>query len=231
MENLENIDWDISGVYAIRNIQTGELYVGSTKCIRNRWRNHIHFLNKGNHQNKNLQKAYNFDSAAFKFEVLEKCSVEILKDREQVFLDKFKEISYNIATNAYGGKGPHSEETRRKLSEAAKGKKHTEETRKKISEGNLGKVFSEEAKRKISEAKKGKKRKPFSEKTRKKMSEAGKGKGVKKVHQVDKKTKEILKIHNSLIEAAKFVGGNPDAISNCLTGKSKSSGGFIWKFA
>lgn len=56
----------------------------------------------------------------------------------------------------------------------------SEETKKKISEANKGKTFSEEHKRKISEAKKGKsngrKGKHFSEETRRKMSEARKRK-------------------------------------------------------
>ena len=62
----------------------------------------------------------------------------------------------------------HTEETKRKISEAKKGRvKHTEETKRKISElmkGNtymLGKKHTEEVKRKMSEARKGKKRKPF----------------------------------------------------------------------
>lgn len=55
--------------------------------------------------------------------------------------------------------GPQTEEHRRRLSEAHKGKKQSEET-----------------KRKISEARKGKKRKPFSEEHKKHLSEAHKGK-------------------------------------------------------
>ena len=54
-----------------------------------------------------------------------------------------------------------SDETRRKISEAKKGKTHSEETKRKMSEvkkGNtnfLGKTHSEESKIKISEVKKG----------------------------------------------------------------------------
>ena len=67
-----------------------------------------------------------------------------------------------------------SEEHRKKLSEAALsgkntgenhpfyGKTHSEETRKKLSEANLGKKLSEETRRKMSEAQKGKKLSPES---------------------------------------------------------------------
>lgn len=47
-----------------------------------------------------------------------------------------------------------TEETRKKMSEARKGKPRSEETRKKISESHKGMHHSEEARRKISEARK-----------------------------------------------------------------------------
>jgi hypothetical protein len=85
-----------------------------------------------------------------------------------------------------------TEETRRKMSEAKKGKpsnhkgKHpSEETKRRISEANKGKPsnhkgkkHSEEAKRKMAEAHKGKK---HSEEARRKISEANKGKHWKLV--------------------------------------------------
>ena len=78
-----------------------------------------------------------------------------------------------------------SEETKKKLSEALKGRKcgpHSDETKKKISEANKGKKRTSEQKKKMSEAhkgqiawNKGKKTRPHSEETRKKISEAHKG--------------------------------------------------------
>ena len=46
----------------------------------------------------------------------------------------------------------HSDETRKKMSEAKKGKHLSDETRRKLSEANKGKKLSEEHRRKISEA-------------------------------------------------------------------------------
>lgn len=66
---------------------------------------------------------------------------------------------------------PMSEEHKRKLSEALKGKPKSEETKRKISEARKGIHYSEESKRKISEALKGK---HLSEETKRKMSEARK---------------------------------------------------------
>ena len=64
-----------------------------------------------------------------------------------------------------------TDETRRKMSEAAKGKHHSEETKLKMSESHKGKKFSEETRRKLSEA-----AKHITDETRRKMGEANKGK-------------------------------------------------------
>ena len=77
-----------------------------------------------------------------------------------------------------------SEEHKRKIAEANKGKVNSEETRRKISEANkgnkiwLGKTHTEETKRKISEKNKGRpapnKGVPHSEETKMKLSIAAK---------------------------------------------------------
>lgn len=51
----------------------------------------------------------------------------------------------------------HTEEAKRKISEAHKGKKHSEETRRRMSESRKGKKHSEEARRRMSESRKGRK--------------------------------------------------------------------------
>ena len=103
---------------------------------------------------------------------------------ELIFLTHSEHIKLHSSgknNRMYGTK--HSEETRRKISNATKGKNnpmykkhHSEETKRKISESNKGKkhcayTMTEEHKRKISESNKGKK---FSEEHRKKMSESAK---------------------------------------------------------
>jgi rubrerythrin len=74
---------------------------------------------------------------------------------------------------------PRSKEIRRKISEAHKGKTHSEKSRRNMSESQKGKTFSEETKRKLSEAKKGK---THSEETKRKLSEAKKGKTFSEEH-------------------------------------------------
>jgi len=73
----------------------------------------------------------------------------------------------------------HTEETKRKMSEAHKGRIVSKETREKIGKAHKGKKISEEAKIKMSNAKKGKpsnmKGKQHTNLTKKKISEANKG--------------------------------------------------------
>jgi hypothetical protein len=89
---------------------------------------------------------------------------------------------------------PLSEEHKRKISEANKGKKHSEEAKRKIGEASRGRKFSEEHRRKIKENHKGMLGKKLSEEHKKKISEALKGsKNPAKRIEVRKKLSEINK--------------------------------------
>lgn len=86
---------------------------------------------------------------------------------ELIFLTKSEHVSLHTKGKTYFKGKHHSEETRRKMSEARKGKqageknpmygkKHTDETKKKMSKVRKGKPKSEEHKKKIAEANRGK---------------------------------------------------------------------------
>ena len=85
--------------------------------------------------------------------------------------ERNKGNQYALGNHAFLGKH-HSEETRRKISEAHKGKHHSEESRRKMSESHIGHSVSEKTKKKMSDAQKGK---HHTEESRRKMSEAKKG--------------------------------------------------------
>lgn len=123
-----------------------------------------------------------------------------------------------------------TEEHRRKLSEANKGKHLSEEHRRKISEGGKGLKRSEETRRKISEAqqrynpRKGRK---LSEETKKKMSEAHKGKpnGMKGKKLPEETKKKISKSLKDKHMTYVFSEEHRKNLSNSLKGR-KSSGKF-----
>ena len=75
-----------------------------------------------------------------------------------------------------GNKGvPHTEETKQKISDAAKGRPHSAETRKKMSDSHIGLRSSVESIKKSSDKRRGQSRKACSVETKQKMSESRKG--------------------------------------------------------
>lgn len=115
----------IIGIYKIINLITGDTYIGSSKDVYNRWKRHRYDLNHNKHHSKYLQNAWNkYGAENFKFDVIEQCSLEkeILLEIEQKYLDLLKP-NYNTCHIAGS---PFtiavSEETKRKKSEALKGK-------------------------------------------------------------------------------------------------------------
>lgn len=90
----------ICGVYKIINQVNKKIYIGSSKDIYKRWTQHIDKLNKGEHENKHLQNAWNkYGSDNFEFEIVEECSSGAQFEREQYYLNTlnpFDENGYNI---------------------------------------------------------------------------------------------------------------------------------------
>lgn len=91
-----------SGIYQIRNLNNGKVYIGSTFCFKIRYKQHLDSLKKGTHHNKHLQGSFiKHGSDAFIFEVLEVVEGE-QSDRllvEQKRLDSYQEsweLCYNF---------------------------------------------------------------------------------------------------------------------------------------
>ena len=171
-------------IYLRTNKINGKKYIGQVttkrfKARQNKW-NNLNLPYAGNVIN-NARKKYGIES--FGFEILKECEDEELNKWEMYYIKELNTkvpYGYNMTDGGDGTSGcTVSEETKRKISEAnkgkttwLKGKHHSEETKQKISKGKKGNKLSEEHKRKISKGNKGKKR---SEETRKKLSETRKG--------------------------------------------------------
>jgi len=90
------------GVYRIRNLKTGKIYVGgTTQTFSERWGQHKSKLESGTHANHGLQSDWNtHGEAGFAFEVLEPTEMESVPAAEQRWLDKLFDsgtVTYNIA--------------------------------------------------------------------------------------------------------------------------------------
>ena len=176
-------------IYRITNKINGKTYIGQHKYkkLNDKYMGSGVLITKA----KNKYGIENFKKEILEFDIPD---VDLTNDWEQMYIlfERAKgKAEYNIADGGYGGCGHLSKETKRKISEANKGripwnkgKKgcFSEETRRKISKkmkgkpaNNKGKHHTEETKRKISEAHKGK---CLSEEHRKKLSESTKGRLV-----------------------------------------------------
>lgn len=186
------------GIYQIRNLQNGKVYIGSAKSFKKRYYQHKHHLRMNKHGNPHLQRAWNKGGEdVFQFEILEVVSgnrnARIMI--EQVYLDKYQSdwtLCYNIlkkaATNSRTNWSQnkdykHTEETKKRIGSSNKGKsawnkgkKRREETKKKISEATKGRVFSDEHRRKLRLAKKGKPPSDGTLANLRKMAKENKGK-------------------------------------------------------
>jgi len=169
----------VSGIYQIKNLVNGKVYIGSSVNIEGRWKEHKRDLKQNKHHNIYLQNSYNKHGGHnFIFEVLEEVqNKELLVETEQKHMDVTscynRDIGYNISLTAGSTLGyRHTDESKKKFSGKNHpmfgktgeknpnfGKEHTPETKKKFSEQKLGeknpmfgKIPSPETKKKLSEA-------------------------------------------------------------------------------
>lgn len=118
------------GIYAIRHIDSGSVYIGSSRNICVRWRGHRTKLRNGKHHCAHLQNAWDkYGECSFVFEVTETCFDDpvVLFHREQVWMDRFRSKLYNMASQSEPRCGTKWTEERRKfMSERMKGNRYGE---------------------------------------------------------------------------------------------------------
>jgi len=151
-----------SGIYAIRNVVNGKVYVGSAVSIHSRWSNHRARLSKNNHHSKKLQNAWNkYGQEAFEFIVLAIVERERLITVEQQWINHFQASGlrgYNVnpvANSQFGRKVSEASIQKCRKTRMMRPYTHSEETRKKLSLAHKGRVKSESWRRAISESRKG----------------------------------------------------------------------------
>ena len=107
----------LCGIYQIQHIDSGKLYVGSSKHIRTRWQYHRRELRMGISNCRYLQNAWTkHGEDAFAFSVIEECLPEELEVREQFYIDTLKPV-YNSITDV---RRRYSAEAREKIAAAVR---------------------------------------------------------------------------------------------------------------
>ena len=160
-----------TGVYKITNLVNGKVYIGASKNIEKRWSEHRY----GRTAIADDLKTFGLES--FKFEVLLECPEIMLAQWERDMICLYDSDDPEKGYNSPKDRpyNPKVSESHKGKSSGMRGKTHSEETKRKISEAHRGRhniPHSEETKRKISEANRGRHNIPHSEEAKRKMSEA-----------------------------------------------------------
>jgi group I intron endonuclease len=219
---MENKNYN-SGIYQIINKVNGKKYIGSSKDLIKREKDHFRLLRKNTHHGGLLQYAYNkYGENNFVFEIILFCEIIDLLYYEQKFLDMYpKSVLYNtcrIAGSTLGIK--HSEKANKAKSERQKRYRLSEQSIEKIKKTMTGVKHTIERRKNESIAHKGKM-----------MGEQHSG--IKPVLQIDKNTNEVIQFFICIQNAADAVGAFGCNISGCCKRKygRKTVKGFIWHYA
>lgn len=230
---------------------SGKVYIGITHqkpCYR--WGKDGNGYKTQNLFYRAIQK-YGWDN--FDHEILftglnkeEACTKE--KELISFFKSNNPQFGYNITEG-----GEHyvfTEEIKRKISEANKGRKHTDEWKRMISEKlrgrpsptagkipwNKGHVYSEEMRQKFSECHKGQrawnKGIPMTDESKLNLREKNLGSNspkAKTVLQYDLNG-SFIKEWKAVSEASRTLGINLNGIAMCARGERNHAGGYIWEY-
>lgn len=219
-------------VYAIINLINNKVYVGcTTTSLKTRWKKHINAAKENSKYM--IQKAifkYNFSN----FEMI---MLEIFSSKENMLAGEIKWIDYLQTYNSPHGYNEtaggecfmlgrkHSEESKRKMSLAAKGKLKSIAHRRALSEANKGNTLSQESRLKLSQTLKDIKHRVgvrASDKTRDKLSKSHVGK---------KHSGETKKKMSESGKKKVFSDEHKSNLSKALKGKNRSSKGKPWSQA
>ena len=190
----------MTGIYQITNVENGKIYIGQSQDIERRFHDH-----KNSPQPKMREDVEIFGWDSFKFEVLEECSLEVLNDRENFYIEKLNPEYNTIKLHNW----THTPETCEKIRQAKLGSHHTEKACEKMSKSRKGTQLSDEHKEKC-------RQKSIGNKSRSRpviCVETG------------------IEYENAKI-AAQAVGlKSSTIINNVIRGESITAGGFHWKCA
>lgn len=142
---------DVHGIYCIINRISGDAYVGQTsqRFIKRYW-HHQWKLKDGSHDNRHLQNAWNlYGENYFSFiavKIVDDEHNDNLDELEEKYIKIYRDMNhcYNILDGGSGLRGlTFSDEHKRKIGEKNRinmtGRKHTDETKRKMSEARKGK--------------------------------------------------------------------------------------------
>jgi group I intron endonuclease len=220
MQKQENV---IIGIYKITNPK-GKIYIGKSINIIRRFKQYIR-LNISPIKLKYSIQKYGVDN--HQFEIIEECIKDKLDEREIYWIHYYNSTNNGLNIGLGGEGGNMTDETKLKLSKTwkNKSKKDLKIINEKRRLGNIGKKKPGAGRgkytldEKIALGKRSYYKNEFFLKKCRKI-----------IIMLDKYTLEPLREFQSISEAANFIGVKQGTLSGCLIGKSKTSGGYKWKY-
>lgn len=231
-------------VYVHINKTNGKRYYGQTKRdVAQRWENGNGYK-KGQPVFYNAIQKYGWDGFDHII-VAKNLTLEEANELETKLINQFKTLSHENGYNILYGGGNRNlpDSVKEKIRQAHTGMISgpcSEERKRKIGNANRGRVFSEESRKRMSEGQKGK---HYSEECKKQKSEQLKKEwalGIRKGKPVPSRRRPILAqrvcdeeilYFDSVTNAAQYLNIPRTDISSTLTGRQKTARGYRFMYA
>lgn len=239
IESISNFP-KMPGIYRFRNKLNGKIYIGEAINLKRR----MSYYRSLNEKRPIIYAFEKYGFSQFEYSILELfpngTPKSVLLDREEFWIRFYKATEqrrgYNVTHRGTCRINVKcSEQTKRKIGDANKGRKASIETREKLSEMRKGKKHWQYGKSGPETSFWGKK---LSDSHKKALLDANVGVpkfyNRRKIHQTNPKTGEIIKTWDSLREAAIGFFKNQKCeslISRVVRGERKKYKGFGWIYA
>lgn len=162
-------------IYYITSASTGRIYVGSTtRTVKQRKSEHLHYLRKGTHHSPHLQRVYDkYGEADLSVTAVYECEPgEDVLAVEQAHINGLRGSTMNAAPVSYSIYAAHAANRGRKMPEEER-QRRSESAKLSIAEGRAKRgPWSAERKAAHGERLKGRKMPPVSAETRKNIGQA-----------------------------------------------------------
>ncbi len=248
---------DTTFIYALSDPRTSKVrYIGKSNWVEKRYINHLYAASRPNPSFHVFRWIRQLLDLGLKpgVEVLLEVPYKNWQEAEKFMIAHYKQFC-DLTNMSEGGDGDClTDESIEKIRQSHIGRKHTKEHRENNSKSKMGNIpwnkglrgiYSEETLEKMRGRVKSLEEREKSSKVHKgriksieevkKISEGVRRSsyimGLRKpVYKLDKDTGEILGDFISITEAARQHFVVPKSIGNCICGRSKTAGGFRWRF-
>jgi len=120
MKNIKHCDNEI-GIYCIINIITLDFYIGSSKHIYYRLREHLSKFRKGKHHSKHMQASFNkYGEDSFLAGILDICEESSLIEKEEFWINQLKPKYNKVLKDLTRPACSYSSEIKQKISNSVK---------------------------------------------------------------------------------------------------------------